>query len=192
MQLFEKVVHLKQGETQFGGDRLDVKSGIIWQRSARQDWLSDRLQKKIHHAEPGYGWAAKRSALRCGFYDKLIIGSGDNWVVDCLLNSYQLHHYLGKLTSHQKQDMDEWKLKFIGGTDKSVDYLPVEIYHLWHGSVKDRAYTTRDLIFKKFDFDPKKDIALNNNVWEWSTDKPDFHQAIIDYFQNRKEDGTKQ
>lgn len=193
VQLFEKVVHLKQGDRRYAGERIDVKQGIVWQSKLYgKNWLPYRQNRQIFHSEPGYGWAAKRRAFQMtdGLYDRLIVGSGDNWLADCLLGSFQLHHYLAKLTSHQKTDMDEWKLKFNTGTDKSVDYLPVEIYHLWHGSVKDRAYTTRDLIFKQFDFDPKKDISMVDNVWEWSSDKPGFHRAVVDYFRNRKEDGN--
>jgi len=193
VQLFSKVIHLNPEEKRFAGEIFDEKIGIIWQNKTHENWRARRLQRQISHAEPGYGWAANRRVFQAtnGLYDKLIIGSGDNWIVDCLLDSNELHHYNNKLTSHQIRDMDEWKLNFITRTDKSVDYLPVEIYHLWHGSAKDRAYTTRDIIFKQFDFNPQEDIQLKNHVWEWATDKPEFHQAIINYFRNRNEDYTK-
>lgn len=182
VQLFQNVIHLDSGRK----NSLYVKKGIIWQNKTHDDWLNQRINKKIGHAEPGFAWAAKRSALKNGLYDRLICGSGDNWLVDCLLDSQCLHHYLSKLTENMISDMENWKEHF--NNDKSVDYLPIDIYHLWHGSVKDRGYHTRDLIFKQFDFDPRKDIKLVNNCWEWATDKPELHQAIINYFTSRKED----
>lgn len=55
-------------------------------------------------------------------------------------------------------------------------------------ALMNRGYGTRELMFRQHDYDPKRDIALINNVWEWSSDKPQFHQAMIDYFRGRKED----
>ncbi len=42
----------------------------------------------------------------------------------------------------------------------------------------------------EFDFDPKADIALDHNgCWEWSSDKPELHRRVKQYFASRKEDG---
>jgi hypothetical protein len=190
VQLFEKITNLAEGETKFDGNKLNTRTGIVWQSKLYgNDWIPLRLSGKLFHSEPGFGWAAKKSAIQNGLYDRLICGSGDNWLADCILSSFKLHHYLAKLTDEMKSDMDEWKLNFNRGTDKSVDYLPIGIYHLWHGSINNRGYKTRDLIFKPNRFDPKTDIKMVNNVWEWATDKPHLHQSIIDYFRSRKEDG---
>jgi hypothetical protein len=190
VQMYEKVIHLKQGERKFGGQSEDVKYGIVWQnKTYGENWIPYRTSKLLSHTEPGFAWAAKRNAIKTGLYDKLICGGGDNWLADCLLGSYNLHHYLSKLTDDMKSDMDQWKQKFNLCTDKSNDYLPVEIYHLWHGSVKNRGYFTRDLIFKEFKFNPKEDIKITDNVLEWASDKPQLHEAVINYFKSRNEDG---
>jgi hypothetical protein len=39
-----------------------------------------------------------------------------------------------------------------------------------------------------FDYDPKTDIKLVNNVYEWATDKTGMHQEILKYFHSRMED----
>lgn len=193
VQVFAQIAHLAPGVRLFGGHRIDTKYGIVWQKKTYgENWIPYRLKRAIYHTEPGFGWASKRTALRGGLYDRLIVGGGDNWLADCLLDSYQLHHYLGKITEHQKQDMEEWKSHFLRNTNRSVDYLPVEIYHLWHGDSKNRAYHTRDLIFRMYDYDPRKDLKLENHVWEWASNKPKFHQSIIDYFRSRKEDGERE
>ena len=190
LQLYEKVIHLKPGEKNFGGQKENTKYGIVWQsKTYGENWIPYRTSKLLSHAEPGFAWASKRRAIKSGLYDKLICGGGDNWLADCLLGSYQLHHYLSKLTQTMKSDMDQWKQTFNSNTDKSTDYLPIDVYHLWHGSVKDRGYFTRDLIFKEYNFNPKEDIKITNNVLEWASDKPQLHEAVINYFKNRKEDG---
>lgn len=187
VQVFEKVIHLKQKEI-YGGDYQDIKQGIAWQSNTyKEDWINLRLQKKIFHAEPGFGWATKKSSLPNGLYDRLILGSGDNFLVDCLLGSEPLHHYWTKLTN-MLSDMSEWKNTFKKGT---VDYLPINIYHLWHGNMKNRAYHTRDLILNKHKFNPTEDIIIKNDVWEWSSPKPDLHQDVTNYFHSRREDEDK-
>lgn len=186
VQLFQTIAHLKQHERHFGGERESTKNSIIWQKKTYGDhWLELRQQKKIYHTEPGFGWATKKSVFPA-LYDKLICGSGDNFLADCLLDCHGLHHYRTKFTNHMLKDMKEWSEKI---QKKEIDYLPMEIFHLWHGSISDRGYFTRDLIFQQHDYNPKVDIRLENHVWEWATNKPLFHQAIIDYFRNRKEDG---
>lgn len=186
VQLFERIIHLPPGEKSYGRTG-DTKSGIIWQKKTYgDDWLRLRAAKKIYHAEPGFGWAARRQAV--GLYDRLICGSGDNFLADCLLGSSGLHHYVTKFTDHMRADMADWEKEFGTRTDKSYDYLPIDVCHLWHGASKNRGYMTRDLIFRQHDFDPRTDITISNNVWEWATAKPQFHQAIINYFESRKED----
>ena len=64
------------------------------------------------------------------------------------------------------------------------------VYHFWHGEMRDRGYPTRQSILQRFDFDPNRDIALDDNgCWRWNSDKPDLHDAVRAYFQDRKEDG---
>ena len=192
VQLFEKIIHLKPNEKDYGGYRQDSFIGIVGQaKRYAAEWVPLRLQRKIGHAEPGFGWACQRACLAQGLYDSLIIGGGDNFTCDCLLGSDNLHHYVNKLTDEQKLDMSEWRTNFTRAGVPTVDYLPIDIYHLWHGSIKDRQYTTRDLIFKEHHFNPKEDIKVVDHVWEWATDKPALHTAILDYFKSRNEDGKR-
>lgn len=191
VQLFEKIIHLNPGEKDYGGYRQNSYVGIVWQsKRYAADWIPMRLAKKIGHAEPGFGWGCHRKLLEKGLYDRLIIGGGDNFTCDCLLGSDAIHHYASKLNDHQKTDTAAWRADFTR-SGMSTDYLPIDIYHLWHGTIKNRQYETRDLIFKEHNFNPKEDIKVVNNVWEWATDKPKLHTAVFDYFKSRSEDGDK-
>jgi hypothetical protein len=90
-----------------------------------------------------------------------------------------------KFNNKMKLDMEEWRKSL---PKISYDYIPVDIYHLWHGSLKNRGYMDRHDMIKKYDFDPKNDIVLKNGVYEWNSPKYDFHNDIVQNFQSRKED----
>jgi hypothetical protein len=35
----------------------------------------------------------------------------------------------------------------------------------------------------------KPDIKINENgIWEWASDKPELHEEVAEYFEERKED----
>ena len=64
------------------------------------------------------------------------------------------------------------------------------MFHLWHGSLRNRAYKNRHEGLRQFDFDPSRDIALDDNgTWRWASDKPEMHAFVRDYLMSRREDG---
>jgi hypothetical protein len=45
------------------------------------------------------------------------------------------------------------------------------------------------MILKDADFNPHTDISLDaNRCWQWSSEKPELHQRIKQYFFERKEE----
>jgi hypothetical protein len=84
--------------------------------------------------------------------------------------------------------MMDWCAK-LKAKKPRLDYLPIDIWHLWHGSLKNRAYMDRHDIILEFDYDPINDIVLYGNVYEWANrHKKGMHDAIKGYFHSRKED----
>ena len=156
-----------------------------------KNWLQRRINKELPFSTPGFAWGAQRSFYSdIGIYDKNIIGSGDTFIVDCCLNSWEIHGYAKKFNDAMKTDMDNWLIEFKK-KPLTIDYLPVDIYHLWHGSLKNRRYMDRHEIIGKYDYDPKNDIVLKNNVYEWNSDKPGLHEDIRQYFFDRQEDTSE-
>jgi hypothetical protein len=187
VQLFKRVYYLKRGVQTFSNnpeDRDLMIQGVIWQYKTHKDWLQRRRKKDLSFSSPGFAWAARRSSLD-QLYDRNIIGSGDTFLVDFMLNSWDIHGYARKFTSHMKSDMEKW---CKAQKKLSVHYVPQTICHLWHGSLKNRAYMDRHELLKLADFDPCTDIELSNGVYEWASDKKEFHGGIIQYFLDRKED----
>ena len=59
---------------------------------------------------------------------------------------------------------------------------------MWHGAEENRQYRTRCAILKENEFDPHQDISLDGNgCWQWSSDKPELHRRVREYFWSRKE-----
>jgi len=194
VQPFKKVNFLPKGEISFS-QRAKYQSwpSVIWQYKTYKNWFERRLKNELEFAAPGYAWAARREVFdNIGMYDKNIVGSGDAFLVDCFLDKFAVHSYYHTLSREMRIDMALWREKFksqnfiCGSMD--LDYLPVDIYHMWHGDYTNRKYIHRQELIQNYDFKPNRDIKLINNVWEWNSHKPKFQEALRQYFYDRKED----
>lgn len=183
IQLFKRVFYLPQGDSCYAGKQHCEFPSLAWQADKYPDWLKRRLAKGLPFASPGFAWAARKSALDY-IYDKDVIGSGDCLFVDCLFGSWKLHGFDRKFNDKTKESVAKWckSLKKL-----SVGYLPVDIFHLWHGDLRNRGYARRHQILLKHDYDPENDIKLVNNVWEWASDKLAMHEDVRNYFNDRKD-----
>lgn len=189
LQLFEQVKHLPPGETSYTGRDIMTERGLVWQSKTYPDFIDLRKKCKILYATTGFAWAARREMFNNGFYDKHVLGANDNVIIDCCLNTFELHHYYrAGVGSLLLDDMMRWAKQF--GSHRA-GYLPLTIYHLFHGTKKNRGYLTREDVIKKHTYDPNADIKLENNVYEWATHKPDLHQDVKTYFASRKEDSDE-
>lgn len=188
IQLFKKVIHLPPNQTEYVGQKTSMMQGVVWQARIHKYWLERRKQKLLPFSAPGFAWAARREVFSdIGIYDKNIVGSGDTFLVDCYLNSWEIHGYAVKFTDYMKIDMGEWKAK-LDAKKIALDYLPIDICHLFHGSMKNRKYMDRHETILLNNYDPKTDIRLINDVFEWSTDKYNMHEDVKGYFFGRNED----
>lgn len=140
----------------------------------------------------GYGWAANRKKIEemGGFYDKNIVGGGDN-IVKFSFGFSELKKEL--FSDAHLQDLHEYfertknnrlQLKHISSTSGAVK-------HLWHGDRSDRGYKQRNFILKDNNFDPKKHLTINNDgCFEFTEEAKNLlENKIIEYFASRKEDG---
>jgi hypothetical protein len=86
-----------------------------------------------------------------------------------------------------KTDLMKWR-DGLRATKPVLDYIPVDISHLWHGSLKNRKYMDRHDIILKYDYNPAEDVRIENNVMEWNSPKTGMHDDIKQYFYDRMED----
>ena len=139
----------------------------------------------------GLAWASSRRLLqKHGFYDARIIGSGDKSIACAAIGKFEYAEQAGDMNSYQREHYRTWAYPFFADTHGTIGCVQGRIFHLWHGDLRDRQYEQRHLNFKRFEFDPYKDIALDSNcVWRWNSDKPEMHEFMIRYFGLRREDG---
>ena len=146
-------------------------------------------------ALPGGAWAARRSLLeRHGIYDRFVLGGGDaalGWAMYGDTEKWLSEGWFSVLLAKEVAgDLREWSAAFYEDVKGSVSYTPGRIFHLWHGDMKQRRYVLRFMILRDAGFDPAKDIALDSQgCWRWSSDKPELHRKVEDYFRARKEEG---
>lgn len=147
---------------------------------------------------PGAAWAGRTDLFRgMGMYDRHITCGSDTMMGISLMRCrlavlLQRRQHPGwgsmlfneAISSHHR----EWDVEFTSrleemtGSDNPEDWythLPIRIDHLFHGKYKSRNYMGRHNLLRKYDFDPKNDLKLNEDgLLEWGSDKPEFHEAI--------------
>jgi hypothetical protein len=189
IQLFKKIFYMPKGMLKYDGTKIPFFQGVAWQYKIHKNWLNRRRINELPFSAPGFAWACRRELFADigGIYDKNIVGSGDTFLVDCLLDSWEIHGFADKFNEKMKVDLMAYCDKFRQ-KKPIIDYIPVEITHLWHGNLKNRKYMDRHDVIKKYDYDPQQDIQLVNDVYEWASNKPEMHADIRQYFFERKED----
>ena len=139
----------------------------------------------------GVAWAATRDLLReHRFYDACIIGGGDSVMLraayGCFDDAVRFQHMNGRQRTHYLA----WAAAFYDAVHSNVGFVEGNLVHLWHGSREHRRYTDRYQELARFQFDPFKDIAMDDNgAWRWNTNKSKMHESVRAYFWARREDG---
>lgn len=141
---------------------------------------------KLHKNVPGMAWAAKRSTMQAhGFYDGFVLGGGDKalFAAACGRSVEFSESFAAGLRA--RVHYLAWAERFYEATHGQIGYIEGDIFHLWHGELAHRGYITRHIQFAPFGFDPYADIALTKDgVWHWSSEKPEMHDFVRDYFEN--------
>jgi hypothetical protein len=138
----------------------------------------------------GYTWAARRELLdQHGFYDACIIGSGDKAIAGAVYGCYDVIMDFLCMNDRQKAHYLAWAKTFHEMTGAAAGFNG-NIYHLWHGEMRDRRSRERQKLLAPFDFDPFEDIVIGDTgCWRWNTNKPEMHAYVKNYFAARNEDG---
>ncbi|MDD5193689.1 MAG: hypothetical protein PHF67_03820 [Candidatus Nanoarchaeia archaeon] len=146
-------------------------------------------QNYIVSGNTGYAWSARRDFLEnCRFYDKSIMGANDA-ILAYALYGKTFNKLLKMYPEKLSKDVCDYIKKVFFFAKGNVSYTNNIIIHIWHGTFRDRRYNLREAIFKKYDFDPKMDLKLNEaECYEWASDKKEMHREAQEYFFQRKED----
>ncbi|MCB1123561.1 MAG: hypothetical protein KJT03_18555 [Verrucomicrobiae bacterium] len=147
--------------------------------------------RKTFSSAGGFAWVARRSLLdEHGFYDACVVGSGNHAIVAASYGVQELTISSLRMNEERTWHFLDWAEPYAQDVGGRVGCIEGALFHLWHGDLKDRQYRERHADFVRFDFDPYSDISIDENgCLQWSSDKPEMHQFVRDYFFSRKEDG---
>lgn len=139
----------------------------------------------------GGAWAASRSVLQAhdNCYDACILGSGNRAMFCAAVNRFDDAIEYLQMNEPWAEHYRNWARSCWEAVRGDIGSVAGGVFHLWHGSLADRRYADRHLAFRRFGFDPNKDIARSaGGSWRWGSDKEEMHQYVRDYFQSRQED----
>ena len=139
----------------------------------------------------GYAWAARRELLdEHGFYDARIVGSGDRAMAAAAYGIFDMVVADHGMNERQEEHYLAWARPYFESVGGAVSFADYDLFHLWHGEMRDRWYGERHEGLRRFLFDPYEDIAIDENgSWRWASNKPQMHQWVKEYFVSRREDG---
>ena len=182
VQLFDNSVYLKKE-----GGIIKTREGVI---SAYLKY--DKKNFLVSNYNSGFAWSARREFFeKFGLYDRGILGAGDAFMSHAFTKNLSINHYINRFNWNENivKDYLNWSYNVIEYVGDDIGYLDDEIYHNWHGELKNRKYLQRAEILKNFNpFTMLKEGQ--NGVWNWTDVVDDeFKNKVINYFHERKEDG---
>ena len=169
-------------------------TGFLFMAKIARDGLTaaDFEEKKPELGKPAWGlvWAARRPVLDMhGFYDACVLASGDVAIFCAAIGAMDSGFMRDRLNVNSFQHYLSWAKPFYETVRGSVGHVELPLFHLWHGSMANRKYSSCYKELRDFGFDPSTDIAkTDQETWRWSSDKPALHEHVRQYFISRNED----
>jgi hypothetical protein len=148
---------------------------------------------RLEHGYPGGAWAYRRQAYQAmgGLLDICILGSGDMHMALGLMGLPDRVMMDRDYTSAYRETIAMWGERAAQAIRFDVGYVPGLAFHLWHGCLANRAYTTRPQILIRNRFDPNVDLVRDHQgLTEFAGNKPRLVADIRAYFAERDEDST--
>ncbi len=138
----------------------------------------------------GLAWAANRRLLEDhGLYDAAIAGGGDSFMVSAMYGQFDTAMKKLALNAARQRHYLKWAVPFHRSVAERIGHVSGTIYHLKHGTIKNRGYLDRQDQLAGFDFDPEIDLRIGpNGAWQWARPRPELESFLTGYFISRNED----
>ncbi len=128
------------------GKRQVLRQDYSFAYAIRHEKPIDPRRSSECYIHPGYGWAMRRNTFDSmnGLLDFAILGSGDihfayaliNRIEETIpINMHEDYRCLAKVWGTRVAE--------ISGNGRLVGYVPVNIWHYWHGNRVNRGYFER-------------------------------------------------
>ncbi len=188
IQPFEYCVHLEKDEedptfdTQFYKSNPRLRHEKFW-RSFCANYVTTDLSDNENydlHGHVGFAWGARVDAIKqILLYDKALIGGADHIMAHACAGQIP-HKCITKSFTDNIDEVNEWSERFYKVMQGKIGYVQGDLYHIWHGDIKNRQYLKRIQ-----DFTP-----TTKHIHERDSNGLFIHQDdnyIIDYFNAREE-----
>jgi hypothetical protein len=142
---------------------------------------------------PGGAWGYRREAFDAmgGLLDVCLLGAGDYHMAMAHFDLADLLLTDNDYTPQYRAAMKAWKEQARAAIVEDIGLVPGIVYHLWHGPLKARRYSTREQILIRNHYDPNTDIVRRRDgLIELAGNKPKLRDDILGYFSDRDEDTT--
>lgn len=155
VQLFEYCSHLEQGESAPSFDIEAAKRRVGEKYEGRRLWrsyaanYSDRssnFSSKVYDicGHVGFAWGAKRSVLdACPLFEKAVIGGADGIIAYASTGLLRQSQSIVDMFGPIIEEVYEWGDRWDRLVRQKTGYVKGDLYHIWHGDIKERQYYSR-------------------------------------------------
>lgn len=182
IQPFEYCVHLQRNQTALDFDvdayRTLVRDArrrhpMLW-RSFLANWVTDREAALSYnydvHGHVGFAWGARREVVdKVHLYDKALIGGADHIIAHAATGQIPCN-CISRAFTLDIDDVTEWSKDYYDTVAGAVGFVAGDLYHIWHGEIKDREYLKRIVEFApEIQFITRRD---SNGLWIYEGTNP--------------------
>lgn len=164
-----------------------------WQTDRDPGLLDRRIQPTGVRSScaMGLAWAFRRDLhADLSLYDACILGGAEHAMLCAACGAPELVIDYQHMSDARRLHYLDWAGRFHRAVEGRWAALPGNALHLWHGDIAHRGYGTRYQNLRPYEFDPARDLALNEcGVWKWNSSKPEMHAYVRQFFADRRDDG---
>lgn len=188
-QPFSRCVRLFPGQLQPSAENTEIWESFAFVVNSNPiKGASDNFDL---HGHTGFAWAARREIFsEIGLYDRAIAGTADHLMAHAALN--QINHPCIErafFSDAIKEHFGRWGKKFNQIVQNKIGFVEGEVWHLWHGELKNRRYLDRTRELSRLGFDPLTDLIINEHgLFEFAAHREDLRLWMTNYFRQRLED----
>ena len=194
LQPFEWCIHMEKDELIPSPEVLKTKSQVFRLRKNKGDirvWRSfcanyETTNFSNHkdydiHGHVGFAYGAKRELLdKVPFYEKCHIGGCDHIMAHAAAGQIP-SSCIEKTFMANIDEINEWSREFYGVMKGKIGYVSGDVYHIWHGDLKNRQYHKRIIEFTE----KSKEINEKDKNGLYKSN-PDCNTYINNYFKHRE------
>jgi hypothetical protein len=139
---------------------------------------------------PGFAWAMRRDFFRAagGFFDKKFLGGGDMAFAFSLIGEKGIEFAKTWVGNKGVRPEHIDYIEHMTSLDPRVGYIPIEVYHLFHGLRKNRNYWKRYTDVSALVNTPWKGYIILNKDGLYEFSHPTLIHHAKQYFATRDED----